>query len=60
MIFWYGTDLDPDLTPDPALFVSDLQDDNKKQFFFWFFCSLLFEVTLTLVHHSSFFKDKKP
>jgi hypothetical protein len=35
--------------PDPALFVSDLQDANKK-----FFCLLLFEGTFT-----SFFKDKK-
>jgi hypothetical protein len=35
--------------PDPAIFVSDLEDSNQK-----FFCLLLFEGTFT-----SFFKDKK-
>ncbi len=40
--------MDPD--PDPASFVSDLQDVNKKLFF----CLSLFEGTL-----SSFFKDEK-
>jgi hypothetical protein len=42
-------DLDPDGDPDPAtgIFVSDLQDVNKKVFFSKFFCLLLFEVTFT-------------
>jgi hypothetical protein len=46
--------MDPD--PDPAIFVIDLQDANKKQIFKKkFFCLLLsiFEGTFT-----SFFKDK--
>jgi hypothetical protein len=60
MKFWYGSgsgsadpylrlmvpDADPDT--DPAIFVSDLQDVNKKFFI------LLFEGTFT-----SFFKDTK-
>jgi hypothetical protein len=41
--------MDPD--PDPAIFVSDLQDINKKLFFLLI---TLFEGTFTL-----FFKDKK-
>jgi hypothetical protein len=45
--------MDPD--PDPAIFVSDLQDASKKLIFYHnIFCSLLFEATFT-----SFFKDKK-
>jgi hypothetical protein len=40
--------------PDPAIFVIDLQDANKKQFLKKLFCLLLFEGTFT-----SFFKDKK-
>jgi hypothetical protein len=46
--------MDPDLDPDPAIFVIDLQDGNKKYFFFCFFCRLpvLFEDTFT-----TFFKD---
>ena len=40
--------------PDPALFVSDLEDaNNNKKFSPNFFCLLLFEGTFT------FFKDKK-
>jgi hypothetical protein len=39
-------DPDPDADPDPAIFVIDLQDANKTQFF-WL---LFFEGTLT-VHH---------
>jgi hypothetical protein len=47
MTFWYGsgsadpyryiwlTDLTP--APDPGIFVSDLQDDKKKNFFLSFF-----------------------
>ncbi len=45
-------DLDPD--PDPAIFVIDLRDDNKKLILTKIFCFLLFEGTF-----SSFFKDKK-
>jgi hypothetical protein len=38
--------MDPD--PDPAIFVNDLQDANKKLIFFEkFFCLLLFEGTFT-------------
>jgi hypothetical protein len=45
--------MDPD--PDPAIFVSDLQDINRKLFFLLrFFAVLLFEGTF-----ASFFKDKK-
>ncbi len=44
-------DLDPaptlDLAPDPAIFVSDLQDGNKNFFFFQFSCLLPFEATFT-------------
>ena len=44
-----------DPAPDPALFVSDLQDANKNIFFSSeFLCLFLFEGTFT-----SFFKDKK-
>jgi hypothetical protein len=39
--------------PDPAIFVSDLEDGNKNIFFFYVFCLLLFEGTFT-----SFFNDK--
>ncbi len=49
-------ELDPDYwhtDQDPALFVSDLQDTNKINFF-KFFCLLLFWSTFP-----SFFKDKK-
>jgi len=65
MTFWCGSgsgdpclwlmDTDPDADPDPAIFVIDLQDENKKkQLKKKFFCLLLFEGTFT-----SFFKDKK-
>jgi hypothetical protein len=48
-------DPDPDLDPDPAIFVIDLQDTSKKLIFKPnFVCLLLFEATFT-----SFFKDKK-
>jgi hypothetical protein len=44
------------MDPDPAFFVIDLQDANKKLFLFkHFFCLLLFEGTFTV-----FSKDKKP
>ncbi len=44
--------MDPD--PDPAIFVIDLQDANKKLILKKFICLLLFEGTF-----KSFFKDKK-
>jgi hypothetical protein len=44
--------MDPD--PDPAIFIIDLQDTNKKRIFKKFFCLFLFEDTFT-----SFCKDKK-
>jgi hypothetical protein len=40
-----------DPAPDPALFVSDLQDTIKKKFFSSSFLLLSFEDTFT-VHHS--------
>jgi hypothetical protein len=43
--------MDPD--PNPAVFVTDLQDVIKKLFISTFFCLLLLEGTFT-----SFFKDK--
>jgi hypothetical protein len=47
-------DPDPDSDPDPAIFVIDLQDANKKLIFCkTFFCILLFECKFT-----SFFRDK--
>jgi hypothetical protein len=44
--------MDPD--PDLAIFVIELQNDNKKIIKTKFFCLLLFEGTFP-----SFFKDKK-
>jgi hypothetical protein len=44
--------MDPD--SDPAIFITDLQDANKKIILKKFFCILLFEGTFP-----SFFKDKK-
>jgi len=44
--------MDPD--SDPAIFVNDLQDANKKLIKNKKFCLLLFEVKFT-----SFFKDNK-
>ncbi len=63
MTFWCGSgsadlclwQMDPDADPDPAIFIIDLQDANKKLIFLkHFFCILLLEGTFT-----SFFKDKK-
>jgi hypothetical protein len=49
-------DPDPDSDPEPAIFVTDLQDANKKIIFIKkFACLLLFEGTL---HH--FTKIKSP
>jgi hypothetical protein len=44
--------------PDPAIFVIDLQDGNKKRYKKKFFCLLLFEGTIT-VHHFSKIKTQK-
>jgi hypothetical protein len=48
--------MDPGLTPAPdsVIFVSDLEDGNKKKNIPKFFCLLLFKATLT-----PFFNDKK-
>jgi hypothetical protein len=47
--------MDPDLDPDPAIFVTDLQEANKKLIKKVFLLiTVLFEGTFT-----SFFKDKK-
>jgi hypothetical protein len=46
--------MDPDADPDPAVFIIDLQDANKKQNLKKFICTLLFEGTFT-----KFFKEKK-
>jgi hypothetical protein len=53
MTFWRGSGYGS-ADPDPAIFVIDLQDDNKKLFLKKIFCLLLFEATFT-----SLFKDKK-
>jgi hypothetical protein len=45
--------MDSDADSDPAVFVNDLQDINKKILFSTFLCLLLFEGPFT-----SFFKDK--
>ncbi len=47
-------DPDADADLDPAFFVTDIQDANKKLIFFKVFCLLLFEGTFTSVS-----KDKK-
>jgi hypothetical protein len=41
------------MDPNPAIFIIDHQDANKKLIFSTFFCLILFEGTFT-----SFFKDK--
>jgi hypothetical protein len=46
--------MDPDAAPDPAIFIIDLQDANRKLINKKFFCILLFAGTFP-----SFFKDKK-
>jgi hypothetical protein len=47
--------MDPDADPDPAIFVSDLQDINNKNYFsLSVFAYYLFEGTFT-----SFFNEKK-
>ncbi len=57
MKFWYGSGsgsadpylwpMDPIANPDPAIFVSDLQDVNKNDFFPKFLCLFPFEGTFT-------------
>jgi hypothetical protein len=64
MTFWYESGsgsadpflclMEPDPHPDPAIFVIDLQDANKKLIKKKFICLLLFERTF-----ASFFEDKK-
>jgi hypothetical protein len=50
--------MEPDPVPDPAIFITDLQNGNKKQFFksfsAFYFMKVTAQCTLT-----SFFKDKK-
>ncbi len=41
--------MDPDLKPDPAIIVIDLQDANKKLIKKKFFCLLLFEGTIYII-----------
>jgi hypothetical protein len=45
-VTFFYTDSDPDPAPDPALFVIDLQDANKKEFFALYFLQVH-------LHHSS-------
>jgi hypothetical protein len=40
-------DPDSDADPEPAIFVTDLQDANKKLIFLKVFCLLLFKGTFT-------------
>jgi hypothetical protein len=47
-------DLDSDPNPDPAIFVSDLQDINKREFF----CLLLFVLKVHL-HYFSIIKRQR-
>jgi hypothetical protein len=47
--------MDPDADPDPAIFITDLQDANQKLIFLnKCFCMLLFEGTYIYI----IFKDK--
>jgi hypothetical protein len=39
--------MDPDLDADPSIFITDLQDANKKLIYKKIFCLLLFEGTFT-------------
>ncbi len=47
--------IDPD--PDPAIFIIDFQEANKKPFFSKLFCLLLFE---SIINFHPFSKKKKP
>ncbi len=46
-------DPDTDADPDPAIFVTDLQDANKKTNFLQFFCLFLFEATLKVMSNGT-------
>ncbi len=49
--------VDPDADPDPAIFIIDLQEANKKLIFLKkFFCTLLFK---GIFHHFSKIKSQK-
>jgi hypothetical protein len=49
-----------DPAPDPAIFILDLQDDNKKQFFVEIFLSFSFYYFLKVqLHHFSKIKSYK-
>jgi hypothetical protein len=50
-------DPDPDAIPDPAIFVSDLQDINKKYFFLLSFLAYYF--LKVYLHHVSKTKSHK-
>ena len=55
-VTFFYTDSDPDPAPDPALFVIDLQDANKKTNFFEKFSAYYF----LKVHLHNFSKIKSP
>jgi hypothetical protein len=51
--------MDPDADPDPAIFVLDLQDANKKLILKQVFLLITFDGTCTIVHHFSKIKSQK-
>ncbi len=65
----FGVDPDPRIhasdqgirirDPDPAIFVTDLQEANKKQFFMKFFCLLSTYFLKIHLHHFSKIKSPK-
>ncbi len=54
---WYGPD--PDADPDPVIFVSDLQDVNRKLFIFSKFFLLTVLLMKVHLHHFSKIKSHK-
>jgi hypothetical protein len=50
-------DPDPEADPDPAIFLSDLQEVKKN--YFCFFCLLLFEGTFTSFYFSKIKSHKE-
>ncbi len=50
--------MDPEADPDPAIFVSDLQDVNKKLFFFSTFFAYYFLKVHLHLHYRYFSKIK--
>jgi hypothetical protein len=54
-------DPDPDPAPDPAIFVTDLQKTNKKQFLYKIFLliTVLFDSLKVHLHHFSKIKSHK-